>query len=122
MALTVSWWAIQEAALLRAVEEAVLALLAGCFEKYYGVSDQAATGILDGDVAATESPAPVLHHAVLLAGGVTTCVNYRCTTSYWSLFLVIAIFCSCTAVAVPTRGAVFGVALPDIKCSSCLTV
>lgn len=62
---------MQETALLRAVQEAALALLASCFEKYYAVSDQAATGILDGDVAATESPAPVLRHAVLLAGGVT---------------------------------------------------
>ncbi|KAL3146191.1 hypothetical protein ABBQ32_002897 [Trebouxia sp. C0010 RCD-2024] len=57
----------EEAALLRAVEEAALTLLARCFEKYYAVSDQAATGILDGDIAATESPAPVLRHAVLLA-------------------------------------------------------
>lgn len=46
-------------------------MLASCFEKYYAVSDEAATGILDGDVAATDSPAPVLHHAVLLAGKVT---------------------------------------------------
>lgn len=62
---------MQEAALLRAVEEAALTLLARCFEKYYAVSDQAATGILDGDIAATESPAPVLRHAVLLAGEIT---------------------------------------------------
>lgn len=58
---------IEEAALLRSTEEAALVMLASCFEKYYAVSDEAATGILDGDVAATDSPAPVLHHAVLLA-------------------------------------------------------
>ena len=43
-------------------------MLVRCFEKYYAVSDDAASGLLDGDVAATDSPAPVLHHAVLLAG------------------------------------------------------
>ena len=59
---------MQEVALLRATEETALAMLAGCFEKYYAVSDDAATGILDGDIAATESPVPVLRHAVLLAG------------------------------------------------------
>ena len=59
---------MQEAALLKAVEESAIAMLVRCFERYYAVSDDAATGILDGDVAATESPAPVLHHAVLLAG------------------------------------------------------
>lgn len=59
---------MQEAALLKATEEAATAMLVRTFEKYYAVSDDAATGILDGDVAATESPAPVLHCAVLLAG------------------------------------------------------
>ena len=59
---------LKEIALLKAIEEAVIAMLARCFEEYYAVSEDAATGILDGNVAATESPAPVLHHAVLLAG------------------------------------------------------
>ena len=59
---------LQEIALLKAIEEAVIAMLARCFEEFYAVSEDAATGILDGNVAATESPAPVLHHAVLLAG------------------------------------------------------
>ena len=65
---------MQESALLKAIVEAAVAMLARCFEKYYAVSDEAATGILPGDVAATESPAPVLHHAVLLAGAVYAAV------------------------------------------------
>ena len=44
---------MQEAALLKATEEAATAMLVRTFEKYYAVSDDAATGILDGDVAAT---------------------------------------------------------------------
>lgn len=38
------------------------------FQKYYAASDSAPTGILDGDVAAPEGVAPVLRHAVALAG------------------------------------------------------
>lgn len=58
----------QEAALLKAVKERARLMLARCFQKYYAVSDAAATGIMDGDIGATDSPPPVLHHAVLLAG------------------------------------------------------
>lgn len=63
---------MQEVALLKSIVEAATGMLARCFEKYYAGSDDAATGVLDGDVAATESPAPVLHQAVLLAGAVDT--------------------------------------------------
>ena len=56
--------------MLKSIVEAAIGTLTRCFEKYYAVSNDAANGILDGDVAATESPAPVLHQAVLLAGAV----------------------------------------------------
>ena len=59
---------LQEVALLKAVQEATKSMLAQCFQKYYAVSDSAPTGILDGDMANPESPAPVLKHAVKLAG------------------------------------------------------
>ena len=59
---------MQEVALLMAIETSSASMLARCFQKYYAVSDDAATELQDGDVAATESPAPVLHQAVMLAG------------------------------------------------------
>lgn len=59
---------LQEIALLKAIEEAARSMLARCFQKYYAVSDSTPTGILDGDMANPESPAPVLKHAVKLAG------------------------------------------------------
>lgn len=59
---------MQEAALLRLIEEAVKSMLTRCFQKYYAVSDRAPTGILEGDMANPESPSSVLRHAVDLAG------------------------------------------------------
>ena len=47
-------------------QEATRSMLARCFQKYYALSDSAPTGILEGDVANPESPAPVLKHAVEL--------------------------------------------------------
>lgn len=68
---------MQEVALLKSIVEAAIGVLARCFEKYYAVSDTAASGILDGNVAATESPAPILHQAVLLAGAVFILLIFR---------------------------------------------
>lgn len=62
---------MQEAALLRLIEEAVNSMLTRCFQKYHAVSDKAPTGILEGDMANPESPSSVLRHAVKLAGDVT---------------------------------------------------
>ena len=59
---------MQEAALLRLIEEAVKSMLTRCFQKYHAVSDRAPTGILEGDMANPESPSSVVRHAVKLAG------------------------------------------------------
>ncbi|KAL0038366.1 hypothetical protein WJX77_003765 [Trebouxia sp. C0004] len=58
---------VEEAALLRLIEEAVKSMLTRCFQKYHAVSDRAPTGILKGDMANPESPSSVLRHAVKLA-------------------------------------------------------
>lgn len=58
----------QEVAILRGLEEDCEELLARCFENYYALSENANGGILDGGVAAAESPAPALLPAVELAG------------------------------------------------------
>ncbi|KAL0048962.1 hypothetical protein WJX82_003343 [Trebouxia sp. C0006] len=58
---------MQEAALLRLIEEAVKSTLTRCFQKYHAVSDRAPTGILEGDMANPESPSSVVRHAVKLA-------------------------------------------------------
>ncbi|KAA6421600.1 MAG: hypothetical protein FRX49_08543 [Trebouxia sp. A1-2] len=58
---------VEEAALLRLIEEAVKNMLTRCFQKYHAVSDRAPTGILEGDMANPESPSSILRHAVKLA-------------------------------------------------------
>ncbi|DBA82115.1 TPA: hypothetical protein ACH3X1_007107 [Trebouxia sp. C0004] len=66
---------VEEAALLRLIEEAVKSMLTRCFQKYHAVSDRAPTGILKGDMANPESPSSVLRHAVKLAGDDTLLVH-----------------------------------------------
>ncbi|KAK9806759.1 hypothetical protein WJX72_001747 [[Myrmecia] bisecta] len=56
----------QELAILSRIEIATEALLAECFENYYSLSEAAPSGILDGGMAAPESPAPALLPAVEL--------------------------------------------------------
>ena len=59
---------MQEAAILKKIEEDCEDLLARCFENYYALSEGAPGGILEGGVAAAQSPAPALAPAVELAG------------------------------------------------------
>ena len=56
----------QEVAILSRIEDACEELLALVFENYYSLCEKAQSGILDGGVAAPDSPAPVLKPAVNL--------------------------------------------------------
>ena len=53
---------------MKRLEEDCEELLAQCFENYYALSENAPGGILEGGVAAADSPAPALGPAVELAG------------------------------------------------------
>ena len=54
-------------AILSRIEDACEELLALVFENYYSLCEKAQSGILDGGVAAPDSPAPVLKPAVNLS-------------------------------------------------------
>lgn len=63
----------QEGAILSRIEDACEELLALVFENYYSLCEKAQSGILDGGVAAPDSPAPVLKPAVNLCRAPSAC-------------------------------------------------
>ena len=54
--------------MLDVTEQAAVHMLARCFQRYHAVSDSALSGIMTSDAATSESPAPILRHALKLAG------------------------------------------------------
>ena len=54
--------------MLNVIERAAVHMLARCFQNYHALSDNALSGIMTDNTAAAESPAPIMHHAVKLAG------------------------------------------------------
>ena len=75
---------MQELAVLDVIERALVHMLARCFQSYHALSDSTLSGILTSDAATTESPAPILHHALKLAGMLLAEIREVCNPSSYA--------------------------------------